>query len=179
MAKGELKCVGTAQHLKLKYGKGYVLTVNLMPPTGTASAGGPHSNPRNNPGDDESDFDNRISSGAASVDENCDATDAAAAAGDALKRFVVNELGHGHAGTALISSVNRTRKFLIHKSSDTTISEIFRLMEQNKSLFRIREWGLSMSTLEDAFISVVEKAEEQHQQGEWGLEWEGAIGHVC
>lgn len=137
VAKGELKCVGTAQHLKLKYGKGYILTVNLMPDMGGTNGGvsvhnGEHRN------------ENGISD---SIDE--------------LKAFVVDQLGHGHDGTVLLSSVNRTRKFLIHKSSETTISEIFRLMETNKMRFRIREWGLSMSTLEDAFISVVEKAEEE------------------
>ena len=31
MAKGEMRCIGSAQHLKSKYGKGYTLTINLLP----------------------------------------------------------------------------------------------------------------------------------------------------
>jgi hypothetical protein len=77
---------------------------------------------------------------------------------DELKRFVFEDLSHNHIDTMLISSVNRTKKFLIHKSVDTSISEIFRLVELNKDRLRIREWGLSTSTLEDAFISAVEDA---------------------
>ena len=134
VAKGELKCVGTAQHLKHKFGKGYVLTVNLMPLTSEGDC-----------------LRDSIVSG-----ETVDGADTVAE----LRRFVLNEIGHGVEGTGLISAVNRTQKFLIQKSSKTTISEIFRLMELNKARYRIREWGLSMSTLEDAFIAVVEKAEE-------------------
>jgi ABC-type multidrug transport system ATPase subunit len=136
VAKGQLKCVGTAQHLKLKYGKGYVLTVNLMPELESSAGGSRHSDVISNEITERSEHE------------------------DELQHFVMAELGHGGDGTSLISSVNRTRKFLIQKSKTTTISEIFRLMELNKSRFRIREWGLSMSTLEDAFICVVEKAEE-------------------
>lgn len=135
VAKGQLKCVGSAQHLKLKYGKGYVLTVNLLPEIEHSAR--------------PSDYTERS---AALHDQSVQSDD--------LQNFIINELGHGQDGTSMISAVNRTRKFLIQKSSATTISEIFRLMEMNKSRFRIREWGLSMSTLEDAFITVVEKAEE-------------------
>lgn len=133
VAKGELKCVGTAQHLKQKFGKGYILTINLMPLTASEEL---------------------LRDSTASADSAVGADTK-----DDLRKFVLNEIGHGAEGTGLMSAVNRTQKFLIQKSSKTTISEIFRLMELNKTRFRIREWGLSMSTLEDAFISVVENAE--------------------
>lgn len=130
VAKGQLKCLGTAQHLKVKFGKGYILTLNLMPELESTN-----------------------------LDDVVHELGAPDASND-LKNFVIKQLGHGLEGTSEISSVNRTRKYLIQKSSRTTISEIFRQMELNKERFRIREWGLSMSTLEDAFISVVESAEE-------------------
>lgn len=114
MAKGELRCIGSAQHLKSKYGKGYVLTVNLLA----------------DPTPDDS----------VMIE---------------LTKFVEDSFGHGDGNTSLISSVNKTKKYLILKSVDTSISEVFRKMELNKSRFGIREWGLSMSSLEDAFISAV------------------------
>jgi ATP-binding cassette subfamily A (ABC1) protein 5 len=114
MAKGELKCIGSAQHLKNKYGKGYILTVNLL---------------------------TEAEPGSALMNQ--------------LTEFVTEQLGRNSSEANLISSVNRTKKFLIKKSAMTSISEIFRLMEMNKGRLSIREWGLSLSTLEDAFITAV------------------------
>lgn len=134
VAKGELRCVGSAQHLKTKYGKGYVLTINL--------------NPFN-----ESNIAEGVSGvGVVAPVESSNLENIE----EMLTSFVVEQLGHGGDGVSLISSVNRTKKYLIEKSPSITISEIFRLMELNKSRLNIREWGLSMSTLEDAFISAVE-----------------------
>ena len=42
MARGVLQCVGSAQHLKSKYGKGYTLTVNLLPCEGAAAQQAQH-----------------------------------------------------------------------------------------------------------------------------------------
>lgn len=133
MAKGRLRCIGSAQHLKSKFGKGYVLTVNMLPTDGSAVA---------------------------------DAQQAAV-----VEEFVQEELSKGCA--KLLSSINRTKKFLIYKSTSTayagaasaarasttiTISELFQQMEANKERLQIREWGLSMSTLEDVFVSAVSKS---------------------
>lgn len=118
MARGELQCVGTAQHLKSKYGKGYTLTVNLLP---------------------------------------CVVPDEAtkAAQNEQLSTFVEQSVSGG-GGSLLLSSINQTRKFMVPKSNATTISQIFKTMEMNKTQLGIREWGLSLSTLEDVFISAVE-----------------------
>jgi ABC-type multidrug transport system ATPase subunit len=121
MARGELQCVGSAQHLKSKFGKGYTLTLNLLP---CEDPGAQH---------------------------------------EALMAFIVHTVGEGRG--ALLSSINQTRKFLVPRgaafssassSSSTSISKVFRLMETNKARLGVREWGLSMSTLEDVFISAVE-----------------------
>ena len=112
MAGGELQCVGSAQHLKSKYGKGYTLTVNMLP------------------------------------------TDDKATQNENLSAFVSQTLTSGDG--VLLSSINQTRKYLLPKNKSTTISRIFKTMEVNKSILGIREWGLTMSTLEDVFISAVE-----------------------
>ena len=121
MAKGKLRCIGSAQHLKEKFGKGYTLTINMLPT---------HMEPEQ------------------SV---------------AVNDFVQEEIGKSTG--QLISSINRTKKYLLLKSPDLTISEIFRQMESNKEKLGIREWGLSMSTLEDVFITTVNKSHNQPDGG--------------
>ena len=84
MAHGELKCVGSAQHLKSKFGKGYTLTINLLPSTNSV----------------------------------------------VQQEELVTYISQLSNNTATqLSSVNRTRKFLIPKGSNTTISHIFKEME--------------------------------------------------
>jgi ABC-type multidrug transport system ATPase subunit len=142
VAAGELRCIGTAQHLKLKIGKGYFLTVNLISesssnaPEGAAAA---------------SDVEHAIVS-PADVERQRLA---------ALVEFVTTTLGRGHPDTKLINAVNRTKKFKIAQAEGVCISEIFRLMELNKDRLYVREWGLSMSTLEDVFIAATQSPEEQ------------------
>jgi ABC-type multidrug transport system ATPase subunit len=116
MARGQLRCIGSAQHLKAKYGKGYTLTVNSLP--------------------------------AASAEE-------AAERQSVLDAFILNEVGNGHA--SVLSAINRTKKYLIEKGSAPSIAEIFKLMEAHKTRLHVREWGLSMTTLEEVFISAVEE----------------------
>lgn len=111
MAKGELKCIGSAQHLKSKYGKGYTLTVNL------------------NPSSNEILQQERLIS------------------------FIKSHLSRDQA--ILLSSINRTQKFLLPREHASSVSEIFKQMELKKNQLEIREWGLSLSTLEDVFISAV------------------------
>jgi ABC-type multidrug transport system ATPase subunit len=70
-----------------------------------------------------------------------------------LLEFIRDEVAQGHG--ELVSSINRTSKFLIPKGS-ATISDVFHKMENNKSLLRVREWGLSMATLEEVFVTAVQ-----------------------
>mmetsp|Transcript_1922 Transcript_1922/g.3362 ORF Transcript_1922/g.3362 Transcript_1922/m.3362 type:complete len:186 (-) Transcript_1922:183-740(-) len=114
MAKGQLRCVGTAAHLKARYGKGYTLTVNQLPAPSAADA----------------EHRERV-----------------------LDEFIVHEIGHDQAH--LLSSINRTRKYLVDKGATSSIAEIFKNMESQKNRLFIREWGLSMTTLEEVFISAV------------------------
>mmetsp|Transcript_32 Transcript_32/g.58 ORF Transcript_32/g.58 Transcript_32/m.58 type:complete len:1981 (-) Transcript_32:168-6110(-) len=109
MARGELQCIGSPQHLKTKFGKGFTLTVNLIKKPGNEST------------------------------NNEDLT--------TFVRTVLNG--------CLLSSINATRKFVIQRDQSIHISHIFKQMELNKARLGVREWGLSMSTLEDVFISAV------------------------
>lgn len=144
VAAGELRCIGTAQHLKLKIGKGYFLTVNLI------SDSSPAAITQQEPHHD------------ADVEEaNVGAVDVDRQRLDNLVDFVINALGRGHPDTKLLNAVNRTKKFKIAQAEGVCISEIFRQMELNKDRLFVREWGLSMSTLEDVFIAATQSPEEQ------------------
>ena len=115
MAKGKLRCIGSAQHLKTKYGKGYTLTVNSLPVN------------------NEAEFNEKQA---------------------ILDNFIMHNVGAGQA--TLLSAINRTKKYLLNKTAAVSIAEIFKLMEANKTRLFIREWGLSMTTLEEVFISAVD-----------------------
>lgn len=119
MARGELQCIGSAQHLKTKFGKGFALTINLV--------------------------DSNLVSSLEGEEE--------------LTAFVRDTLSGGHG--VLLSSINKTRKFLIPRAASVHISHIFKQMELNKTRLGIREWGLAMSTLEDVFISTVAKNQQE------------------
>jgi ABC-type multidrug transport system ATPase subunit len=142
VAAGELRCIGSAQHLKLKIGKGYFLTVNLISDSSSTAA------------DDAaaaSDVERALVSPAEVERQRL----------EALVEFVTKTLGRGHPNTKLINAVNRTKKFKIAQAEGVCISEIFRLMELNKDRLHVREWGLSMSTLEDVFIAATQGPEDQ------------------
>ena len=112
---GRLKCIGTAGHLKNKFGKGYTLTVNTLP---------------------------------------CATPEEEARRREALLAFIRDDVSQGRG--ELMTSINRTSKFLIPKGS-ATISDVFYKMENNKSLLLVREWGLSMATLEEVFVTAVQQ----------------------
>lgn len=75
-----------------------------------------------------------------------------------LDEFVIGTIARSQG--SLLSSINRAKKYLIPKTApDGTIisvSEIFKLMECNKTALHVREWGLSMATLEEVFISAID-----------------------
>jgi hypothetical protein len=69
-----------------------------------------------------------------------------------ISNFICNIIAGGSG--ELINEINQTRKYLIPKEC-TTISDVFYQMENNKSFYFIREWGLGMVTLEEVFIAAV------------------------
>jgi ABC-type multidrug transport system ATPase subunit len=168
MARGELQCIGTSSHLKKKYGKGYTLTINLLKFSPPAHRTGTHphllAHDKNS-----SDYLQEEQQYERQTDQQ-------------LVQYVTTRLSHGQG--KLISSINRTKKFLIPKviqfpasassalapSSERpqervmNISEIFKEMELHRNQLHIREWGLSMSTLEDVFITAVKSSQEEEEE---------------
>ena len=116
VAQGLLKCIGTSNHLKEQYGRGYTLTVTIIP----------------------------CEEGAKSPQEKKRRED--------ISHFICDVIANGNG--ELINEINQTRKYLIPKES-TTISDVFYQMENNKSFYFIREWGLGMVTLEEVFVAAV------------------------
>jgi ABC-type multidrug transport system ATPase subunit len=163
MARGELQCIGTSSHLKKKYGKGYTLTINLLkysppppPPHHGHGQGQGVVIDKNSPEYLEAE---------AQYERHTD---------QQLVQYVIGQLSSGQG--KLISSINRTKKFLIPKviqgphgqgqGSERVmhISEIFKEMETHRNELQIREWGLSMSTLEDVFISAVKSGGDDEEE---------------
>lgn len=131
--KGRLQCVGTSMHLKQKYGEGYTITVNT------------HRDAK----------DVVVAADSATVAIEGSEAEPADITISSLDRFIVGEVANGHGSN--IAVVNNTRKYRIEKDN-RSIADIFMMMESNKAKFEIREWGISMATLEEVFISAVEKA---------------------
>ena len=145
LVKGRLQCVGSSVHLKKKYGEGYTITVNISKGLNTLVA------PEVGLGKEEE---------VPEVDVMSSAVDTT---GDfcPLDEFIVNEIARNHGKR--IAIVNNTRKYRIDKDI-RTLSEIFTMMESNKAKYNIREWGVSMATLEEVFISAVERAAENERK---------------
>ena len=74
-----------------------------------------------------------------------------------VHEFISSKLVDGQA--ELISAVNKSLKYNLAREG-ASIAKIFQLMENNKERLGIREWGLSMTTLEEVFVSAVNRADE-------------------
>lgn len=60
----------------------------------------------------------------------------------------------------LTSSVGgRTRAYTLERQS-TSISHVFATMERRSTDLGIREWGITMTTLDEVFLHIVEAAEQ-------------------
>lgn len=109
ISRGELKCIGTSQHLKNKFGKGFRLSINC----------------------DESCREQAISF---------------------VQTMLPNAKVHVEFGGNIQFEVPR---------ESVKISKIFKNMEQNKDQHGIKEWSLNQTSLEDVFLNIVRKDEEQ------------------
>ena len=148
MVKGRLQCVGSSMHLKKKYGEGYSITVNILKTKGSQG------NPEPTVVDTENDATTHPPTAADSSVISDDKE-------HVLDQFIVDHVANGQG--SLIGVVNNTRKYRIDKDT-RSISDIFMLMESNKVKYHIREWGISMATLEEVFISAVERATENEKR---------------
>lgn len=64
------------------------------------------------------------------------------------------------AKPSLTENMNRTRTYSLPKHG-TSISNIFSAMEENRARYGIREWGITMTTLDEVFMRIVQAAEQK------------------
>ena len=112
ISSGKLRCVGTPNYLKKKYGRGYTLTINTI------------------------------------------ATDTEEVA--RIDQFVCGEMSEGLG--RLVHTVMYTRKYTLPKR--IKVSTVFEQMEQAVRDGKVREWGISLTTLEDVFLAAVKEKNE-------------------
>lgn len=139
-------------HLKKKYGDGYSVTVNILKFDQTRPDATPSD--LNSQTANDTVFARHTDRDAADVGIHVEHA-------SSLDDFIINDVANGQG--FLITVVNNTRKYRIDKDS-RSISDIFMLMESNKAKYHIREWGISMATLEEVFISAVERATENEKK---------------
>jgi ATP-binding cassette, subfamily A (ABC1), member 3 len=175
MAHGQLQCIGSAPHLKKKFGKGYTLTVNVLkvspdetdgvelvvsPSVVSSLSLSQGVQMTQDTPTSHSDHNHSGPQSTAIIAPSLDNIERR------LEAFVCGPLSAGQG--RLLSSINRTKKYLIPKGAGVHISQIFKEMELNKKDLYIREWGLSMSTLEDVFITAVRNRAEVDEEEEEG-----------
>jgi hypothetical protein len=100
-------CIGTAQHLKTKYGDGYHLGVSFEP-------------------ENES----------------------------TVRQYIQGMLPNAHVINQFTGSVTFGVPL-----KDIKVSEIFAEIESNKVQMKIKNWGLSQTSLEDVFMRIVSSDE--------------------
>ena len=132
IANGTLRCIGTSVHLKNKFGRGYTLTINLQSNTPPGGAGND---------DGERDAESQQSSAEA---------DAVVAA--SVDSFVCDTIGKGEA--ELTAAVNKMRRYSVPKTA-VAVSDLFSKMEENKKTLKVSEFSVTMTTLEEVFVSTV------------------------
>jgi ABC-type multidrug transport system ATPase subunit len=173
LAKGQLKCIGTAMHLKTKYSLGYTLTLNMRYPTTVTHSLLSQFHLRETARGGRADGNISNSSAAAGTIEGEGIVAVSAVhphtsgviedaqllnqlkveINKKVDQFILEEIGKSQA--QMINVVNHTRRYALPKSV-VSLSEVYELMEQVKTEHHIQEWGISLTSLEEVFISAVE-----------------------
>ncbi|CAI5957490.1 unnamed protein product [Closterium sp. NIES-64] len=153
MAKGRMRCIGTSIHLKNRFGAGFVVTVGVRRPArvvNSAAAGGGE-----NSAAETSNGSSPLSSSAVSPDGT---------PGDnveAVKGFFYDRLG--------VQAEEESQgyiTFLVPRSKETMLTTFFRELKQKKRELGVTETHLSLSTLEEVFLTIARKAELETAQVE-------------
>lgn len=108
MVSGKLRCIGSIQYLKSKFGKGYKLDIKLK--------------------------------------------DGVLNTNDKTKAFIESNF----PGACLEEEYPLFLKFEI-PSNESSLTKIFKLIEENKSSLEIEDYNISQTSLEQIFLSVVKK----------------------
>ncbi|CAI5466645.1 unnamed protein product [Closterium sp. Yama58-4] len=159
MAKGRMRCIGTSIHLKNRFGAGFVVTVGVRRPgrVGNAAAAGaaPGGAGAEDSAAETSNGSSPLSSSAVSPDGT---------PGDnveAVKGFFYDRLG--------VQPVEESQgyiTFLVPRSKETMLTTFFRELKQKKRELGVTETHLSLSTLEEVFLTIARKAELETAQAE-------------
>jgi ATP-binding cassette subfamily A (ABC1) protein 5 len=148
LVSGSLRCVGSTQHLKSKYGAGYHLEMKLSSATETLITRSSHS--------EEQSFSTAkaiMRQTSALKEADCDH------ASDGLTSLV-SHIKKTFPGTQLIECFGDRATFVIPAESVQSLSSVFACLEKTKVEFGVEEYSLSQSSLEQVFISF---AKEQRQ----------------
>eukprot|EP01006_Ploeotia_vitrea_P010395 TRINITY_DN26993_c0_g1_i1.p1 TRINITY_DN26993_c0_g1~~TRINITY_DN26993_c0_g1_i1.p1 ORF type:complete len:1759 (+),score=157.69 TRINITY_DN26993_c0_g1_i1:43-5319(+) len=114
MTKGQMRCLGTPQHLKNKFGKGYTVEITLGNPEGS----------------------------------------------DQILDFMSAEF----PGYKLVE--HHLARMTFELPGNQKLSNIFAIIEANKSALDIQDYGVSQTTLEQVFVGIVQGDELEAQQAE-------------
>jgi ABC-type multidrug transport system ATPase subunit len=110
MVSGQFHCLGSIQHLKSKFGKGYLMEIK-----------------------------------------------AEAARMNEIKSFVAREFQE----SVLTEEHSELLKYSLPKTPELTLGSIFETIEENRVELNILDYGVSQTTLEEVFINVARKQEEE------------------
>eukprot|EP01135_Chromosphaera_perkinsii_P001854 Nk52_evm3s212 gene=Nk52_evmTU3s212 len=144
MVDGAFKCLGSPQHLKNRFGSGYVLVIKLKPPSTL-----PHQHHGKS-------MDGTLSSVMVGLDDaeeglqQCPVVDLTAIIEDVQRRIPSAQLLETHE-TMLRYSIPQ---------QSATLSFIFGQIEAIKKVYHIEDYSLSQTTLEQVFVNFVRGSEE-------------------
>lgn len=124
MGEGQLRCVGSSLFLKKRYGVGYNLTVEKMPPPTTLRKG-------TKPG----------ASSAAGVDDNVDAR-------------LINVIKGAVHEASLLSNVGNEISFQLPIDSSDRFPDMFTKLDEMADCKNISTYGVGITTLEEVFLMV-------------------------
>ena len=150
MVNGKFKCLGSLQHLKSRFGQGYVVMLKVTPPApGNTPESTQKNTPKNSPGN---------------TSEN----------------IPLNAPGNIPVNTPMNASIVRVKEFMskVFSSADvieehqgflkyhvgnnsSRLSELFGALEENSSRLNIVDYSVSQTTLDQIFVKF---AKEQHDQ---------------
>uniref|UniRef100_A0A1B0GH75 Putative lipid exporter abca1 n=1 Tax=Lutzomyia longipalpis TaxID=7200 RepID=A0A1B0GH75_LUTLO len=139
MVNGEFKCLGSTQHLKNKFSKGYILVIQL-----------------------KREFEDSISlidNASGSSDATDNPEEELKGAAQRVKNYVLT-----HFTTAILREAYQGRMTFYIPTTHLTWSSMFGLMENAKETLNIESYSLSQTSLEQVFLTFTKKQREEDEK---------------
>ena len=148
LARGAVQCIGTSMHLKAKFGRGYTLTINIHVKNEDAQAVNTNVNQRVENKAKNLHIETIEEKKNDAIFRNHESMhDTNKKIYEALDAFIKDELvGRGKEEVRLISFVNHSLRYNIPR--DVSVADVFKKLESNKTNLNIKEWGISLTSLE-------------------------------